>query len=66
MNKPRLILLNLLVFVITGAIALIAVPIEGFINGFDSAEVITCIFFDLFLGNVYHNRLSQIMVTQSL
>lgn len=50
MNKPRLILLNLLVFVITGAIALIAVPIEGFINGFDSAEVITCIFLIYFSG----------------
>lgn len=50
MNKPRLILLNLLVFVITGAIALIAVPIEGFINGFDSVEVITCIFLIYFSG----------------
>lgn len=50
MNKPRLILLNLLVFVITGAIALIAVPIEGFINGFDSVEVITCIVLIYFSG----------------
>ena len=50
MNKPRLILLNLLVFVITGAIALIAVPIEGFINGFDTVEVITCIFLIYFSG----------------
>lgn len=50
MQKPRLIILNLLVFIITGGIALVGVPIEGFMNGFDSAELITCLFLIYFSG----------------
>jgi stearoyl-CoA desaturase (delta-9 desaturase) len=50
MNKPRLIITNILVFVITGLIALVAVPIEAFSNGFDMAEILLCIFLIYFSG----------------
>ncbi|UAA39357.1 fatty acid desaturase [Paraneptunicella aestuarii] len=50
MKKPRLIVLNLMVFIITGAIALIGVPIEGVLNGFDSVELFTTVFLIYFSG----------------
>lgn len=50
MEKPRLLIVNILVFIITGAVALIAVPIEGFFNGFDAVEIITCIALIWFSG----------------
>lgn len=50
MKKPRLIITNILVFVITGLIALVAVPVEGFINGFDWVEISLCIFLIYFSG----------------
>ncbi len=50
MQKPRLIMLNLLVFLVTGSIALVGVPIEGFLNGFDSVELITCVILIYFSG----------------
>lgn len=50
MNKPRLLITNILVFVITGMIATIAVPIEAFINGFDAAEIAACVFLIFFSG----------------
>lgn len=50
MNKPPIIITNILVFVVTGLIALVAVPIEGIINGFDGFEIATCIFLIYFSG----------------
>lgn len=50
MKKPRLIITNILVFVITGLIALVAVPIEAFTNGFDMVEVLLCVFLIYFSG----------------
>ena len=42
MIKPPLILTNLMVFTITGLIALFLVPIEVFFRGFDGAEITAC------------------------
>lgn len=50
MKKPRLILTNILVFVITGLIALLLVPLEAFYNGFDGYEIAACIFLIYFSG----------------
>jgi stearoyl-CoA desaturase (delta-9 desaturase) len=50
MKKPRLIITNILVFVITGLIALVAVPLEAFSNGFDMAEIFLCVFLIYFSG----------------
>ncbi len=50
MNKPPIILTNILVFTITGLIALIGVPTEALINGFDAFEIATCIFLIYFSG----------------
>ena len=50
MKKPRLIILNILVFTITGLIALLLVPYEAFTRGFDMAEILTCIFLIYFCG----------------
>lgn len=50
MKKPRLIITNILVFTITGLIALIGVPIEGVINGFDGFELAVCLFLIYFSG----------------
>lgn len=50
MKKPPLIITNFLVFTITGLIALIGVPIEGMINGFDGFEIVVCIFLIYFSG----------------
>jgi stearoyl-CoA desaturase (delta-9 desaturase) len=50
MKKPRLIILNILVFTITGLIALFLVPYEAFTRGFDMAEILTCIFLIYFCG----------------
>lgn len=43
MKKPRLIITNVLVFSITTLIALLVVPIEAFIQGFDGVEITTAI-----------------------
>ncbi|AWL12488.1 Stearoyl-CoA 9-desaturase [Saliniradius amylolyticus] len=43
MNKPPIILTNLLVFILTGAVSLIFVPIEAFTGGFDWVEITSCI-----------------------
>ena len=50
MKKPRLILVNLLVFLVTASIAFVGVPIEGFMNGFDAVELFTCVFLIYFSG----------------
>lgn len=50
MEKPRLILLNVLVFLITGGIALVGVPVEAIFNGFDTVELVTCVFLIYFSG----------------
>jgi len=43
MNKPRLIITNVLVFVVTGLIAFVGVPFWAFSYGFDTTEIITTI-----------------------
>ena len=50
MKKPRLLMTNILVFLVTGLIALIATPIEGIIYGFDGVEIFTCILLIYFSG----------------
>jgi stearoyl-CoA desaturase (delta-9 desaturase) len=50
MKKPRLIITNVLIFAITGFIALFLVPIEAFANGFDTVEIVTCIALIYFSG----------------
>ncbi|MFQ3218991.1 MAG: stearoyl-CoA desaturase (delta-9 desaturase) [Paraglaciecola sp.] len=50
MKKPRLILTNVLVFVVTGLIALLAVPYVAFTQGFDTVEIISCIVLVYFSG----------------
>jgi stearoyl-CoA desaturase (delta-9 desaturase) len=50
MKKPRLLLTNILVFTITGLIALVLVPFEGLKNGFDGIEIFTCIALIYFSG----------------
>ncbi|TPV56409.1 acyl-CoA desaturase [Aestuariibacter sp. GS-14] len=41
MKKPRLIITNVLVFIITGLIAFVGVPIWAVTQGFDTTEIIT-------------------------
>lgn len=39
MDKPKLLVVNVCVFVITAAIALVWVPLEGYWHGFDAVEI---------------------------
>ncbi|GAA0359291.1 fatty acid desaturase [Bowmanella denitrificans] len=50
MQKPAIILTNVLVFAITGLISLILVPLEAYLHGFDVVEVTACIFLVWFSG----------------
>ncbi|MCF2950314.1 fatty acid desaturase [Paraglaciecola aquimarina] len=50
MKKPRLLLTNILVFIITGLIALILVPFEAVQNGFDGIEIAACVVLIYFSG----------------
>ncbi len=50
MKKPPIILTNILVFIVTGAIALLAVPLWAVTMGFDTVEVITAIVLFYFTG----------------
>ena len=50
MKKPPLILTNILVFIITGAIAFIGVPLWATYIGFDTAEIVTAIVLFYFTG----------------
>jgi stearoyl-CoA desaturase (delta-9 desaturase) len=50
MKKPPILLTNILVFTITGLIALVVVPVEAFFNGFDGVEIAVCIFLIYFSG----------------
>lgn len=43
MNKPRLIITNVLVFVVTGLIAFVGAPLWAFSYGFDTTEIITTV-----------------------
>ncbi len=42
MKKPRLIITNILVFVITGLIAFVGVPYWAMTQGFDTTEIVVC------------------------
>ncbi|QJR81623.1 acyl-CoA desaturase [Alteromonas pelagimontana] len=50
MKKPPLILTNFLIFVITGAIAFIGVPVWAMTIGFDATEIVTAILLFFFTG----------------
>ena len=50
MKKPPIILTNVLVFIITGAIAFIAVPLWAFFIGVDAVEIITAVVLFFFTG----------------
>ncbi|MBU3022009.1 fatty acid desaturase [Aestuariibacter sp. A3R04] len=50
MKKPRIILTNVLVFIITGTIALLGVPLWAMTIGFDTTEVIVAICLFYFTG----------------
>lgn len=50
MKKPRLLLTNVLVFVITGLIAAVLVPVEAIKNGFDLVEISACVILIYFSG----------------
>ncbi|GAA0853864.1 acyl-CoA desaturase [Aliiglaciecola litoralis] len=50
MKKAPIILTNILVFSITGLIALVGVPLEAYFNGFDGIEIGACIFLIYFSG----------------
>ena len=63
MKKPPIILTNVLVFIITGAIALLAVPLWAVTMGFDTTEVVTAVVLFYFTGMSitagYHRLWSQ-------
>lgn len=50
MQKPPLILTNILLFSVTSAICLFLVPLEAMTNGFDKTEIISCIALIWFSG----------------
>lgn len=50
MNKPRLIITNILVFLVTGLIAAIAVPLWAYLYGFDRVEILTAVVLFFFTG----------------
>lgn len=50
MKKPRLLLLNAAIFLITGLIALFLVPYVALTQGFDNVEIIACIILIYFSG----------------
>ena len=50
MKKPPIILTNVLVFIITGAIAFIGVPVWAAYIGFDTVEIITAVVLFYFTG----------------
>ncbi|GAB3037429.1 fatty acid desaturase [Bowmanella dokdonensis] len=50
MQKPALILTNILVFAVTALMSLILVPIEALTNGFDWVEVTCCLILIWFSG----------------
>lgn len=50
MKKPRLLFVNVAIFLITGLIALFIVPYEAFTHRFDSFEIIACIALIYFSG----------------
>jgi stearoyl-CoA desaturase (delta-9 desaturase) len=50
MKKPRLLFTNILVFTITGLIAMVLVPLEALLNGFDAVEITACIVLIYFSG----------------
>lgn len=50
MKKPPIILLNILVFAVTGSIAFIGVPLWAFFVGFGATEILITIFLFFFTG----------------
>tara|TARA_B100002003_G_C14107651_1_gene532767 strand:+ start:550 stop:1677 length:1128 start_codon:yes stop_codon:yes gene_type:complete len=50
MKKPPIILTNVLVFIITGAIAFIGVPLWAAYIGFDTVEIVTAVILFYFTG----------------
>ena len=50
MKKPRLLLINVLIFTITGLIATVLMPFEALINGFDAFEIVACVILIYFSG----------------
>jgi stearoyl-CoA desaturase (Delta-9 desaturase) len=50
MKKPRLLFLNIAVFVVTGLIAVLLVPIEAYLHGFDWFEIAACVTLVYFSG----------------
>ncbi|MDP5030190.1 MAG: fatty acid desaturase [Paraglaciecola sp.] len=50
MKKPRLLLVNIAVFLITGFISLLVVPYVALTQGFDSLEIVACIVLIYFSG----------------
>jgi stearoyl-CoA desaturase (delta-9 desaturase) len=50
MNKPKIVWLNLMVFLITFLIAVIAVPYRALTHGFDSAEITMAILCFIYCG----------------
>ncbi|TRY31509.1 acyl-CoA desaturase [Aliiglaciecola sp. M165] len=50
MQKPPLIITNILIFTLTGLIALVGVPVYAFFNGFDGFEIFVCVFLIYFSG----------------
>ena len=50
MKKPRLLLINVLIFTITGLIATVLMPLEALINGFDAFEIVACVILIYFSG----------------
>lgn len=50
MNKPPLLLTNILVFIITGAIALIATPLWIIENGISTAQIVAAVVLFFFTG----------------
>lgn len=50
MKKPPIILTNILLFAITGIIAIVGVPLWAYFYGFDWVEIAACIFLIYFSG----------------
>ena len=50
MNKPPIILLNILVFVITGSTAFVGAPLWAYFFGFDLVEILITVFLFFFTG----------------
>ncbi|GLX83120.1 acyl-CoA desaturase [Thalassotalea eurytherma] len=50
MNKPKIIWLNVIIFLITFLIAAVAVPYRAFTHGFDTAEIVMAVICFIYCG----------------